>query len=66
MEGIQRSIAQFVELLKEIQRLVKKYGTSGRLSLVCEKGKLELYGLGGEEGQLSDDELGRFKASVQA
>ncbi|KAI1789995.1 hypothetical protein LXA43DRAFT_922815 [Ganoderma leucocontextum] len=64
MEGTQKSLAQFVELLKEIQRLVKELGTGRRLSLVCEKGKLELFGLAGEEGRLSDDELERFKTSV--
>ena len=40
MEGIQKSIAQ---LLIKIQRLVN--GTSGRLSLICEKGKLDSFGL---------------------
>ncbi len=63
-EGIKKSVAQFVELLEEIQCLVKEHGTKGRLSLVCEKGKLELFGLGEEEGRLSDGELERFKASA--
>ena len=63
MEEIQKSIGKFVEILKVIQRLVKEHGTSGRLSLVCEKGKLGLFGLG-EEGRLSDVELKRFKKSV--
>ena len=63
MEEIQQSIGKFVELLKVIQRLVKEHGTSGRLSLVCEKGKLELFGLG-EGSRLSDVELERFKSSV--
>ena len=61
MNGIQKNIAQFVELLKEIQSLVKEHGRTGRLSLVCEKGKLELFGLDGEEGSLAAKDLERFK-----
>ncbi|TBU25106.1 hypothetical protein BD311DRAFT_700940 [Dichomitus squalens] len=64
MESIQKCIAQFVALLKEIHRLVKEHGTTRRLSLVCEKGKLELFGLKGEEGRLAGGDLERFKATA--
>ncbi|KAI0685614.1 hypothetical protein C8T65DRAFT_679060 [Cerioporus squamosus] len=64
VEDIRRGIAQFVELLREIQRLVKEHGKEGRVSLVCEKGKLEMFGLVGQEGLVRQEELARFDRGV--
>ncbi|TFK83925.1 hypothetical protein K466DRAFT_602443 [Polyporus arcularius HHB13444] len=63
-EEILQGIAQFVELMREIQRLVKEYGKEERVSLICGKGKLELFGLGGQEGLLRQEELARFDCNV--
>lgn len=59
-DHIRRVIAQFVALLQEIQRLVKEHGKKRSVSLVCVKGNLELFELGGQEGLVHKEELARF------
>ncbi|OSC98061.1 hypothetical protein PYCCODRAFT_1045292 [Trametes coccinea BRFM310] len=58
---MRRSVCAFVALLREIQALVKEHGPTGRLSLVCQKGKLDVYSRV-EKGRdvLLDSELSRF------
>ena len=64
-EGVRASLARFVKLLKEVQALVKMHGQVGHVSLVCERGKLELMGRLGTEGLLGEDELARFNPAAQ-
>ena len=64
-EDIQRSLVRFVALLREIQRLVREHARVGRVSLVCERGKLELFGRVGEEGLVRPGELLRFNIEAK-
>ncbi|RPD71625.1 hypothetical protein L226DRAFT_512963 [Lentinus tigrinus ALCF2SS1-7] len=59
-DDIRRALAQFVELLRDIQSLVKEHAKNGGVSLVCEKGKLEMFRLVGQEGLVRQEELARF------
>lgn len=63
-EEIMNSLAKFVALLKGIQRLVKEYRQRRGVSLVCEKGKLEMLERVGDEGLVRDGELARFRAAA--
>ncbi|KAI0329003.1 hypothetical protein GY45DRAFT_1325551 [Cubamyces sp. BRFM 1775] len=57
---IQRKLSQFVALLREIQALVKLHRNIGTLSLICQKGKLEVYSRMESEDVLLSSELARF------
>ncbi|KAI0738861.1 hypothetical protein C8Q80DRAFT_1112827, partial [Daedaleopsis nitida] len=59
-EDIQTSLVRFVAMLREVQMLVMQHGRLGRVSLVCEKGKLEMFGRVGEDGLVRSGELKRF------
>ncbi|KAI8986169.1 hypothetical protein BD414DRAFT_536916 [Trametes punicea] len=61
--GMQHSLKQLVALLREIQEMVKQHGKGGRLSLVCQKGKHEVYSRAGEEDASLSSELARFTAA---
>lgn len=63
-EDITNSLAKFVALLKGIQRLVKEYRQRRGVSLVCDKGKLEMLERVGDEGLVRDGELARFRAAA--
>ncbi|KAI0823944.1 hypothetical protein BC628DRAFT_1420377 [Trametes gibbosa] len=59
---VQRSLAQLVALLREIQHIVQARGNTGKLSLVCEKGQLRVHSRVGDEDPLLTGELARFLA----
>ena len=57
---IQRKLGHFVALLREIQAVVKRHGNVRTLSLVCQKGKLEVFSRMEKEDILLSSELARF------
>ena len=59
-EHMQRSLRQLVRVLGAVQALVKAHGQRGRLSVVCRRGRLELFERL-SAARLSDDELARFR-----
>ncbi|KAH9849465.1 hypothetical protein C2E23DRAFT_737349 [Lenzites betulinus] len=59
-ERMRRSLRQLVRVLEDVQRALTAYGPRGRLSLVCRKGRLELFACATEVGRVPDSELVRF------
>ncbi|KAH9850133.1 hypothetical protein C2E23DRAFT_735705 [Lenzites betulinus] len=63
---IQRSLAQLVALLREIQGIVQEHGQAGRLSLVCEKGQLRVYNrVAGDDDPVLARDLARFEVKAE-
>ena len=58
--AVRASLMRFVTVLRKVQELVKVHGQAGQVSLVCERGKLEMFGRMGQEGLLGEKELERF------
>ncbi|KAI0642894.1 hypothetical protein C8Q79DRAFT_1012902 [Trametes meyenii] len=60
--NIQKSLHQFAALLREIQKIVKRHGSTGKISLICEKGVLGVYSRVREEEDWLGADLERFRA----
>ncbi|KAH9932817.1 uncharacterized protein BXZ73DRAFT_46720, partial [Epithele typhae] len=62
-ERVRRGLARFGALLREIWGLAREHGRDHNVSLVCERGKMELLGNTGTEGLASGEELDCFRAN---